>query len=469
VAVGNHQQLVAQTFTTFPCVRSENTRVDGGGMEVTQNTTAQMDTQMGLGRRDLMPTQRSTTEQNMPPVGPAQHVRLASNIGVETYEPATGFNGTEMVDVMSSGVAQQGAGGGNGQFRGQERYEPPTGFNGTELVDVLMGGGGAAQMQIAGGSGGAGGGWSAPGSAAVVSVNRGGGVRAATGQQGGGADGMQWQSAIQVEAPTGFSGTQVVDVAQMSAVQPTNAFATASTTSTNARVTKQNTKNERFRQDAYGANGGHEGQNMVTSQHVSKQNTKNERFRQDAYGAGGGHDGQNLLTSQFVSKQNTKNERFRQDAYGSSGTDFAFGQQDMAALRLKLSTKREEFVDFQVGADTSLNHNTAPAPIAMRTQFSTKKGALTDFLMPSYAVGGTESTLGGAQNVGMSTNLTSKREQMYDNQFGFAAENVHYNDLVLGYYQQTMEHQNIRGYGNLEHPVAGAGYAFFMTQRECEN
>lgn len=511
VAVGNNQQLVAQTFTTFPCVRAENTRMDGGGMEVTVNTTAQMDTQMGLGRRDLMPTQRSTTEQNMPPMGPAQHVRLASNIGVETYEPPTGFNGTEMMDVFNGGVVQQGAGGtnggngqfrgtetyeaptgfngtemmdvfnggvvqqgaggtngGNGQFRGTETYEPPTGFNGTELIDVLMGGAGAAQMQLAGGSGGAGGGWSAAGSAVMASVNQQGAVRfdmTGRGQQGTG----QWGSAIQVEAPVGFNGTYVVDVAQMSAVQPTNVYATSTTTSTNARVTKQNTKNERFRQDAYGATGGHDGQNLVTSQAVTKQNTKNERFRQDAYGATGGHDGQNMLTSQLVTSQNTKNERFRQDAYGAGGADFAFGQQDVAAVRAKISTKREEFLDFQTGADTSLNHNTAPAAVAMRTRFSTKKGALTDFLMPSSAVGGTESTLGGSQNVGMSTNLTTKRERLYDTQFGFSPEQVHYNDLVLGHYQQTMEHQNIRGYGNLEHPVAGAGYAFFMTQRECEN
>lgn len=508
VAVGNHQQLVAQTFTTFPCVRAENSRMDGGGMEVTANTTAQMDTQMGLGRRDLMPTQRSTTEQHMPPVGPAQHVRLASNIGIEMYEPATGFNGTEMVDVMnsgvsqqgaasggggggngqfrgtemyepatgfngtemvdvmSSGVAQHGAGNGNGQFRGTETYEPPTGFNGTELIDVLMGGAGAAQMQIAGSSNGPGGGWSAPGSAVMASVNQQGNVRfdmTGRGQQGDG----HWESAIQIEAPTGFKGTQIIDVAQMTALQPANAYATSTTTT--SRVTKQNTKNERFRQDAYGASGGHNGQNMLTSQLVTTQNTKNERFRQDAYGAGGGHDGQTTLTSQKVTKQNTKNERFRQDAYGSTGVDFAFGQQDVAAVRAKVSSKREEFVDFQTGADTSLNHNTAPAAIAMRTRFSSKKGSLTDFLMPSAAVGGTESTVGGSQNVGMSTNLTSKRERFYDSQFGFSPEQVHYDDLVLGYYQQTMEHQNVRGYGNLEHPVAGAGYAFFMTQRECEN
>jgi hypothetical protein len=386
-----------------------------------------------------------------------------------------------MVDLLTTGAAAGNGEYAHGQFRGNEVFEAPTGFNGSELVDVLMGGAGAAQMQLAGAGGGAGGGgWSAAGSAVMVGGNNGGqgsgggggggGVRAAMSVNGYGANGGygpdMYSAAIQVEAPTGMNGTQIVDLAQVGSVTPNNAF--AQTMAMASKVMTQNTKNERLRQDAYGAGGAHEGQTMLTSQAVMKQNTKNERLRQDAYGAGGAHEGQNMLTSQSVLKQNTKNERLRQDAYGAAG-EFAYGTQNVEAVRAKQSTKREGFTDFKVGADTTFGHNTAPAAIAKNTRFSTKKGALVDFLMPSAAVGGTESTVTGAQNVGMSTNLTSRREQLYDSQFGFSPEQVQQNELVLGYYQQMMEHQNIRGYGNLEHPVAGAGYAFFMTQRECEN
>jgi len=104
VAVGNSEVMVARTYTRFPCSRAENTRMDGGGMQVTEHTTAHMDTQMGLGRRDIMPTQRSVSEQYMPSMGPADFVRLGSNVGGEMHEAPTGYAGTTLVDLNQVGA-----------------------------------------------------------------------------------------------------------------------------------------------------------------------------------------------------------------------------------------------------------------------------------------------------------------------------------------------------------------------------
>jgi hypothetical protein len=136
VAVGNSEAMVARTYTKFPCSRAENTRMDGGGMEVTTHTTAHMDTQMGVGRRDLMPTQRSVTEQYMPAMGPANYVRLGSNVGIEEHESPTGYAGTTLVDLNQLGAITPGQ-----QATSTERsqlMEPGHKLTGSYVVDQNM-------------------------------------------------------------------------------------------------------------------------------------------------------------------------------------------------------------------------------------------------------------------------------------------------------------------------------------------
>lgn len=324
VAVGNSETLVARTYTKFPCARSENTRMDGGGMQVTQNTTAHMDTQMGLGRRDLMPTQRSATEQFMPNMGPADFVRLGSNVGMEQHEAPTGYNGTELV-----GLNQLGA-----------------------ITTAHQ----------------------------AVSTER----------------------AQAVEPGHKLTGSYVVD---------TNALGTVQV------------------QDAYAQ--------MNHDQLVENQSSKSGVLRDDAYGAYGGD-----------------------SSHGAQNVPAGYEKQDL--------TKRELYQQIYTGSDTTYGHNTGGQTVATRTRFNTKKGPLVDFLMPSSALNGTDGLLTGAQNVGASTKVNTKKESLYDLQFGFSAPGVNDGTVWYGYYNQTAETMNYRPYGNMEHLVGPASYAFFMEQRECE-
>jgi hypothetical protein len=57
---------------------------------------------------------------------------------------------------------------------------------------------------------------------------------------------------------------------------------------------------------------------------------------------------------------------------------------------------------------------------------------------------------------------------MYDLQWGFNSPSTNDGTVWYGYYNQTAEHMNQRPYGNMEHLVGPASYAFFMEQRECE-
>jgi hypothetical protein len=323
VAVGNAETMVARTYTKFPCARMENTRMDGGGMQVTANTTAHMDTQMGLGRRDLMPTQRSVSEQYMPAMGPADYVRLGSNVGSEQYEPSTKYTGTYLVDNNLGAIttAHQAAS--------------------TERDQVL-------------------------------------------------------------EAPHALTGTYVVDQNVLGTVQVQDAYAP---------------KNN--------------------NQIVQAQNSKSGVLRDDAYGAYGGAQHQATQVNPVV-----------------------YEAQDL--------TKREELLDVYSGADTTYGHNTGAQTVAARTRFSTKKGPLVDFMMPSGALNGTDDLFSGAQSVGASTKLNSKKEAQYGSQYGFNPTTVSKTARWLGYYNQTAEHMNMRPYGNMEHLVGPASYGFFMEQRECE-
>ena len=65
----------------------------------------------------------------------------------------------------------------------------------------------------------------------------------------------------------------------------------------------------------------------------------------------------------------------------------------------------------------------------------------------------------GTQNLGAVTNLSSKREAMYDNQFGVKSTTPDDATVYFGEYRQHMEHLNVRPEGNLTHLAGTSGMA----------
>lgn len=401
VAVGNHQSMVAQTFTKFPCARAESNRTDGGGMEVTANTSAPMDMQIGYGRRDIMPTQRSTFEQSMPHQGPVNFVRLASNTGMEVHEAPTGYNGTVVADDSQFG-AYGATVEANSWNTGAYTVEAPTGYNGTYVADILQGG-----VQPNGGDN-------------------------ASGQMNARAPMLRSQ---QYEPQHKVTGTQYLDTNQMSGVQVANGAASK----VEAKVTRFNTKK-----------GVH------------------SDVMQTAAAFGGAAEGQ--MNQAAVTKLNTKNEMGRQFVHGAYGGPESQAQQLLKTYHeVDALTKREGQQPIYVGTDTTYGHQTAQQVVGATTRFSTKKGPMTDFLMPSGSIGGTDGLVSGVPGYSAVTNLSTKRDKLNDQpEYGFAP-NVYDGALWLGHYDQTMEHLNSRIYGNMEHMVAPAGAALFLTQLECES
>jgi len=419
VAVGNSQLQVDQTFTSFPCTRMENTRMDGGGMQVTQNTQASMDTQMGGGagggRRDLLPTQRSTTEGNAPYMAPASFVRLNANTGVSQFEPSTGERGTALLGgQVVGGAAAHGATTAAGGLQHQAEVDAPNGFAGTQYVDATT-------------------------TTGVFSLNNGGGG----GSVGSGGPSLRNQT---VNAPMGVAGTLTLDVMQVGGGIQASASASESAGPSTAQsaviesVTKKS--GQATRRNDYGASGGPAsyGASVASSSVVESMTKKtgqttsiNGTFAASysSYSGGGGQQ----LTNQVLDHANSKSgSATRGDAYGATA----------------------------VGGDVPAQ---APATAA-RTRFSSRKGALVDFLMPSGSISGTEGLEPGSQVYGATTKLTSKKEGMYDTRWGFS-QVPDDGTVWYGYYEQKAERLNSRPLGNLEHAVAPAGEAFFMRQEDC--
>lgn len=398
-AVGNSEMMVARTYTKFPCARMENTRMDGGGMEVTQNTMGMMDTQMAEGRRDIRPTQRSTTEALAPSMGPANYVRLASNVGTATYEPSTRFTGTVMYDDQygSHGALVQASQLNDGFV------EVSTGYNGTHEVAVAQIG---------------------------------------TIQPEGEATALRNQI---LEMPHVNTGTVMMDpMGVIGATQMTHDGATAQQLRTQRVEANWNAKN---------------GMTVYT----------------DAYGSYGGDEVQ-AQTQGYSSKSfnalNSKNGvTYYTDAYGSYGGDMTHGSQTVPGSYAKQDlTKRQQLLAVQTGSDTTYGRNTSQPSVARRSRFNNKKGPAIDFLMPSGSIEGTNGTLNGSQNYAASVRLNSKRSNTYDGRWGFDVQAAQPADSTVwyGHYNQTMEHMNMRPYGNMVHAIAPASSALFMQQRECE-
>ena len=172
------------------------------------------------------------------------------------------------------------------------------------------------------------------------------------------------------------------------------------------------------------------------------------------------HDGHKLMNAR-IDNSTVKNGLLTNTNFtmGSDGGHRAT-QLKKSVFQAQDKTKREALSHIQAAFNTALGGYTSAPNQAMRTRFSDKSGHLTDFMMPGGNIGGTESVLtNGAQNMGHVTNLSDKREAMYDNQFGAKSTQPNDSTVWLGEYTQTMEHSNQRPVGNLEHNAANAGMA----------
>ena len=520
VAVGNSEMAVDRTYTTFALTRLENTRQDGGGMEVTGNTSGPMDTQMGGGgRRDIMATQRSTTESTAPYVAPASYVRLNSNTGTAQYNAPTGDRGTVLVSAGDQYGGTYGATVEAGALTDQQ-MEPSMGYSGTFVMDLMQVGGGVqaggpggvsaegSQLQnqlfqstnsTSGvmtrddqygsyGGGGGGSGISAEGAQLqnqiLQSTNSTSGVTAREdkygsygGGEGGGGSGMadgalfQTQTLESINSKSGLS-TRADQYGSYGGDDSVGQNLQMSQMTEHAMSKSGVT----FQRDDYGSYGGVENfAQKSTDQHVSHLNSKSGvLLRTDAYGSFGGEERAATVQPQLLQAQNSKSGLLmREDAYGSSGGGGGVGGDGYAQPSIpevysaQALTKRQNLLEVQAAFDTTYGNGTSQPTTSYRSRLNSRKGPLVDFLMPSGSLSGTDGTENGSQNYGQSTSLNSKKEAQYDSQWGFSPQVPTDPTVVYGLYNQTAEHLNSRPYGNMQHLVAPASYSFFMQQPEA--
>ena len=171
------------------------------------------------------------------------------------------------------------------------------------------------------------------------------------------------------------------------------------------------------------------------------------------------HDGQKLMNSR-VDNSTVKSGLLANTATSMGTEGGHYGHQlNKSVHSAQYKTNREQLQVMQSAFNTALGGYTSAPTQATRTRFSDKSGHLTDFMMPGGTIGGTDSMItNGIQNLGAVTNLSTKREATYDNQFGVRSQ--HDDSTVwLGDYRQAMEHTSVRPTGNLTHNGGTAGMA----------
>jgi hypothetical protein len=197
-----------------------------------------------------------------------------------------------------------------------------------------------------------------------------------------------------------------------------------------------------------------------------------EAMEEGAFGATQyGHDAAKLM-NQRVDNVTAKsgvvvNEH---QSMGVTGVTSHATQLDGGVRSAMHKTKRQQLQKVQGAFDTALGHMTAAATQGTVSRFSDKSGHLVDFMMPGGTLGGTESLVNGSQVRGESTNLDTKRQAQYHNQFGVSGVAGETSDstIMYGNYRQGMEHLNERPMGSvLENPTGNAGMALgFREMRE---
>jgi hypothetical protein len=172
------------------------------------------------------------------------------------------------------------------------------------------------------------------------------------------------------------------------------------------------------------------------------------------------HDAQKLMNSR-VDNSTVKSGLLANTATSMGTQGGHNGQQlDKLVHGAQYKTNREALQHMQSTFNTAIGGHTAAPTQPKLTRFSDKSGHLVDFMMPGGTLGGTDSLItNGAQNLGAVTNLSTKREAMYDNQFGVKAVTPDDSTVWLGDYRQGMEHLNERPVGNMVHNAGTASMA----------
>jgi len=182
------------------------------------------------------------------------------------------------------------------------------------------------------------------------------------------------------------------------------------------------------------------------------------------------HDGAKLMNQRVENVTSKSGAMNGHHTWGSAGVTGHATQLDGGARTAMDKTKRQQLLKVQGAFDTALGHMNAQPLQAKQTRFSDKSGHLVDFMMPGGTLGGTESLVNGAQVRGASTNLDTKRQAEYYNQFGVngVAANAPDGTVVFGTYRQGMEHLSERPLGSVvENHNASASMALgFREMRE---
>jgi hypothetical protein len=430
VAVGNADQMVAQTYTRFPCERMENTRQDGGGMQPTQNYEGFTLLQTAQGSHDVMPTQRSTSEHRMPNVGPAGTTVSAAQLQDMQVAPATKSAGQRVNPI------RWGVNGGSAQAHASQPQDVavPNALTGTQTLpmgtytavdNMQQGAGGSAQSVTLR-------------NAEVVAPNATTGLRTyekVHGSHGVTAYAQQHQQNLLLDAHTSKGGMRVQG------------------------------SDDAGGQHGVMAYGQQHQQNLLLDAHTSKGGMR-VQGSDDAGGQHGatayGQQHQKQIVGANISKGGMHLQS-SDDSGGQYGATAHAGQVKPQFYGAQNKTKREilelMYTAFDPNSGASAQANTARV-----TKFNTKKGAAYDVRIPSGSLGGTENMAFGAQNWGAVTRLNSKKGDA----FREAAVSVAPDDSVRmrGHYNQRADGTdlNSRQFGNFSHPMSSASATHFMTQ-----
>lgn len=172
------------------------------------------------------------------------------------------------------------------------------------------------------------------------------------------------------------------------------------------------------------------------------------------------HKAQKLMTGKVESFNNKGGLRANTAISMGSGNTYEGTQLNKSVHGAQHKTKREALLRVQSAFDSALGGYTATQHRARTTKLSDKSGRLTDFMMPGGTVAGESSPYtNGSQNLGAVTNLSTKREATYDNQFGVKTIAPSDNTVYLGEYRQSGEHLNVRPEGNFNHLFGSGGMA----------
>ena len=452
ISIGNDQSFVPQTYTSFPQLRKESTRVDGGGMEVTANTSGFMHNPDFF---DMPDTQRSMCETEIPNQGPVEYVRLTSNVGQEVYEVSTKNTGQTLLDDTISGTYGVDGYGHqlyDGTFEDAMKNTGLDDIDFTEFASISVNGG-----DFVGTTG--------------VHPTQAVKARFSVPLKSTGLINLDYTDTPSVQAQNMYA-SQLMDqhvssIKTKNEAQNNNDFGSHGGVSGAAPVPtfieKQNTKNEAQYFEQWGSHGGMEGTNRGPVRlAIEKQNTKNEAQYSEQWGSHGGMEGTNRgPVKALIEKQSTKLEQQNKGNYGSGGGEY---QQSVkpSYFTAKDKTKRQLFQKIFSAFDTMLGNNTAYAEKQNVTKVNTKKGKANEIAIPSGTVNGNDlnhSRISGAQT------FNTKRGVVNKEITGFAVHQP--NDTLRYSANYNVMEKQIRP-SAFAYPTSSANSALFLRQQDID-